>query len=80
MPFRSFGALELGIIALIVVMVFGVGKLPEIGGALGKGIRKFRREVSGEEDEDAAKASPKPQPNGRAASPVKGKAAKGGSS
>lgn len=80
MPFRSFGALELGIIALIVVMAFGVGKLPEIGGALGKGIRKFRREVSGKEDEDAAKASPEPQPNASATSPVMGKTAKRGSS
>lgn len=55
MPFRHLGALELGIIALIMLMIFGVGKLPEVGGALGKGIRKFRRGVSGEEDEDAEK-------------------------
>ena len=32
-------------------MVFGVGKLPEIGGAMGKGIRAFKKGQAGEEDE-----------------------------
>ena len=38
----ALGAPELIIILLLVVIVFGVGKLPEIGGALGKGIKEFR--------------------------------------
>jgi sec-independent protein translocase protein TatA len=38
----SLGPWELAIILLIVIIIFGVGKLPEIGGALGKGIREFR--------------------------------------
>ena len=38
----GLGPPELLIILLIVMMVFGVGKLPQIGGALGKGIREFR--------------------------------------
>lgn len=36
------GTTELIIILVIVVVVFGAGKLPEIGGALGKGIKEFR--------------------------------------
>lgn len=36
------GAPELIIILVIVIVIFGAGKLPEIGGALGKGIREFR--------------------------------------
>jgi sec-independent protein translocase protein TatA len=36
------GPWELGIILLIVIIIFGVGKLPQIGGALGQGIREFR--------------------------------------
>jgi sec-independent protein translocase protein TatA len=36
------GPWELAIILVIIVIIFGVGKLPEIGGALGKGIREFR--------------------------------------
>ncbi len=36
------GPLELGIILVIIIIIFGAGKLPEIGGALGKGIREFK--------------------------------------
>ncbi|HLT19635.1 MAG TPA: twin-arginine translocase TatA/TatE family subunit [Thermomicrobiales bacterium] len=36
------GPLELGIILIIIIIIFGVGKLPQIGGALGQGIREFR--------------------------------------
>lgn len=43
----SIGGPELIIILLIVVIVFGVGRLPEVGGGLGKGIREFRRSVTG---------------------------------
>ncbi len=40
------GIMELGLVLLIVMFVFGVGKLPEVGGALGKGIREFRKSQS----------------------------------
>jgi sec-independent protein translocase protein TatA len=46
------GVPELLIIAFIVILVFGVGRLPEVGGALGKGIREFRKS-SKEGDDDA---------------------------
>ncbi len=49
MPFR-LGAPELIIILLIIMVVFGAAKLPQIGSALGKSIREFRREASGEAD------------------------------
>lgn len=39
------GAPELLIILVIVALVFGVGKLGDIGGALGRGIREFKHEV-----------------------------------
>jgi sec-independent protein translocase protein TatA len=45
------GPWELGIILLIIVIIFGVGRLPEIGGALGKGIREFRTSAKNEGDE-----------------------------
>jgi sec-independent protein translocase protein TatA len=50
MPFRM-GPWEIGLILLIVLIVFGVGKLPQIGGAIGKGIREFRKAQSGEDNE-----------------------------
>ncbi len=43
------GAWEIGLILLIVLIVFGVGKLPQIGGAIGKGIRQFRQAQRGED-------------------------------
>lgn len=48
------GPLELGIILVIIIIIFGVGKLPEIGGALGRGIREFK-ETSREDEEEAAR-------------------------
>jgi sec-independent protein translocase protein TatA len=41
---------ELALILLIVIIIFGVGKLPEIGQALGRGINEFRS-ASREADE-----------------------------
>ena len=40
------GVMELGLVLLLVMFIFGVGKLPEVGGALGKGIREFRNSQS----------------------------------
>jgi sec-independent protein translocase protein TatA len=45
------GVPELSIILVIIVIIFGVGKLPEIGGALGKGIREFKTESTTEDDD-----------------------------
>jgi sec-independent protein translocase protein TatA len=50
-----FGVPELLIIAFIIILIFGVGRLPEVGGALGKGIREFRK--SSKEDADDATPS-----------------------
>jgi sec-independent protein translocase protein TatA len=54
MPF-SLGPGELILIALIVITVFGVGKVAEVGPALGRSIRDFRRAVR-EDEESNAKA------------------------
>jgi sec-independent protein translocase protein TatA len=42
----GIGMPELLIILVIIVIIFGVGKLPEIGSALGKGIRNFKKSVN----------------------------------
>ncbi|MDD4601120.1 Sec-independent protein translocase protein TatA [bioreactor metagenome] len=44
----SFSMPELGLILVIALVVFGPGKLPEVGKALGKGLEEFRRATSGE--------------------------------
>jgi sec-independent protein translocase protein TatA len=41
----GLGATELLIILVIILIMFGAGKLPEIGEGLGRGIRNFRRSV-----------------------------------
>ena len=46
------GPLEIGLIVLLVLIVFGVGKLPQVGSALGKGIREFHKGKAGEEGEE----------------------------
>ena len=58
MPFR-IGPWEIGLILLIILIFFGVGKLPQVGNAMGKGIRAFRRGQSGEDDKEAAEESEK---------------------
>jgi sec-independent protein translocase protein TatA len=58
--FKNLGPMELGIILLIVVMIFGVGKLPEVGSAIGKSIRAFKKSQDSEDDEDVEE-SPKPK-------------------
>lgn len=46
------GPWELAIILLIVIIIFGVGKLPQIGGALGQGIREFRTSATSSDTEE----------------------------
>jgi len=48
----GLGATELVVILVIALVVFGPGKLPELGGALGRGIRDFRKSVEGIEGGD----------------------------
>jgi sec-independent protein translocase protein TatA len=55
MPF-GLGPLELLIILVILVVIFGASRLGEIGGALGKTVREFRKEMKGDEEKPVAKA------------------------
>ena len=55
MPF-NIGITELIIVLVIVMIIFGVGRLTEIGGALGKSIREFRSASTDETDGGAAEA------------------------
>lgn len=48
--FGSFGPMELVLILLIVVVIFGASKLPQLGRGLGEGIQNFREGLKGKDD------------------------------
>jgi sec-independent protein translocase protein TatA len=50
----GLGHWELLVILVIVLIVFGAGKLPEIGSGIGKGIKNFKKGVAGGEAEKEA--------------------------
>jgi sec-independent protein translocase protein TatA len=49
MMFGSLGVPELLIILLIVLIIFGASKLPQLGKGLGQGLRNFKDSVKGDE-------------------------------
>ena len=51
MPFRM-GPWEIALILVIILIIFGVGRLPQVGGAIGKGIRSFQKGRRGEDAEE----------------------------
>lgn len=50
MALPHMGPLEIGLIVLVILIIFGAGKLPQVGGAIGKGLRAFRKGQRGEDD------------------------------
>jgi len=58
MPFH-IGPWEIALVLVIILIVFGVGKLPQVGGAIGKGLRAFKKGQRGEEDEEEEEPQPK---------------------
>jgi sec-independent protein translocase protein TatA len=51
----NIGPTELIIVLVIVLIIFGVGRLPEIGGAIGKSIREFREASKGDKKTETPK-------------------------
>ena len=54
----DIGIPELLIIAVIIVLLFGVGRIGKVGGELGKGIREFRSAIKDNERAETAQATP----------------------
>jgi sec-independent protein translocase protein TatA len=50
----NIGPLELAIVLVVALIVFGPKRLPELGRSMGRGMREFRTSVKGEGDGDAA--------------------------
>ena len=47
----GIGMPELIVVLVIIMIVFGAGKLPQIGEGIGKGIRNFKKAISSDSDE-----------------------------
>lgn len=56
MPRLGMG--ELVVILIIVVVLFGASKLPQLGAGLGQGIRSFKKALGGGDDKDDAEKKP----------------------
>jgi len=59
----NFGPTELIIILVIVIVLFGVGRIGKIAGEMGGGIRAFREGLRGDEDKDKSKDKEEEKPN-----------------
>lgn len=71
MPF-DVGPLELVVVLIIALLVFGPKRLPELGNSLGKGIREFRGSLSGEDSDDDEAHEIEKAPSPAKAEPVEG--------
>lgn len=49
MGFPTLGPMEIGVILVILLLIFGTGKLPSVMADLGKGLRNFRSQVTPED-------------------------------
>jgi sec-independent protein translocase protein TatA len=52
-----FSGWELVVVLVIVVIVFGVGRISKIGGELGTGIKAFKEGLQGDDEEDSEENS-----------------------
>jgi sec-independent protein translocase protein TatA len=64
MPFRM-GPWEIALILVVILIVFGVGKLPQVGGAIGKGMRSFQKGRRGEDVAEEEEREEKPEKSTR---------------
>ncbi len=60
--FGSLGAQELLIILLIVIIIFGARKLPDLGKSIGEGIKNFKKSMNTKDDSEGPK-NPEPPKN-----------------
>jgi len=50
----NVGPLEIAVVLIIVLIIFGPKRLPELGQSMGRGIREFKSSISGDKDKDSS--------------------------
>jgi sec-independent protein translocase protein TatA len=70
----NIGPLELAIVLVIALVIFGPKRLPDLGRSLGRGMREFKESITGNDTDDDDQAqleteASRPQPSGE---PVEG--------
>ncbi len=68
MPF-GIGLPEILIFLVVVLLLFGAKRVPEIGRSMGRGMREFKDAVTGHDDDEPPRLPPAPEDEERAASP-----------
>jgi sec-independent protein translocase protein TatA len=71
----NIGPLEIVVVLIIALVVFGPKRLPELGSSLGRGIREFRETVSGDKPDDSVREIDRPKATAPAEEPAKSEAA-----
>ncbi len=57
------GPWELAILLVVVLLIFGPKRLPEMGRSLGRGMREFKNSITGKDEERAAELPPASEPD-----------------
>ncbi|MGA6948987.1 MAG: twin-arginine translocase TatA/TatE family subunit [Solirubrobacterales bacterium] len=65
----NVGPLEIAVVLVIVLIIFGPKRLPELGQSMGRGIREFKSSLSGDKDEDSPEEQRRELEASKAAAP-----------
>jgi sec-independent protein translocase protein TatA len=68
----NIGPLELAIVLVIALIIFGPKKLPELGRSMGRGIREFKGSLTSDKDDAAEKRAELEKADDQAEEPVEG--------
>ena len=66
----NVGPLELIVVLIIALVIFGPKRLPELGQSMGRGIREFKASISGDKDDEDSPEEKRPELQASEAQPA----------